>query len=244
MDTTTVYAIPYAEATDDVPTYPALDQDQAEAVEAALLGKLDYTSGPTAPGSPVAYRTRWYDTSVTPPQERYWNGTAWKTLGGAAPVLLDHQTVSGASSIISDGIFTSTFQTYRGLFVGRGSSAEWLRIILRTSGVDNTGASYANNAMLAAIGSSITSSGGSGQTEGWIGRVGSSGTNRTSIEISCPQEAVETTWDTSSVARDSGIYQSHMGGVFAASTQFDGAKIKADAGTLTGDLWWWGIPKA
>lgn len=243
--TTPVYAIPYAQDTDTLPDYPALDQDQAEAVEAALLVKPDYYSGTTAPASPTAYRTIWFDTNFTPARPKHWTGAAWVYAGESAPILLDHDAVSGAASIISDGIFTTDFQSYQGLFIGHSSADEYLRAVLRTSGVDNAAASYANNALLSSISGGLTSSGAAGQNQAWVGRTYSSGTNRTRIDLSSPQEAVETIWDTSSVSRGSGgIYMVKVGGVFAAGTQFDGIKVYPDSGTLTGDMWWWGIPKA
>lgn len=168
-------------------------------------------------------------------------GAKWAYPGMA---LVTSAAVSGAASVSIDSCFTTAFQSYILRWVGVGSSDQVLRMRLRASAADNSTSNYSNDATISSVTGGSTHSAASGQDAAWVGRNGTTGVNRATVEIDGPQEATYTAWTTRSVATTDSAYTTMVSGVFAATTQFDGVKLYPDAGTLTGTLFVYGIANA
>jgi len=113
---TPIYGFPYPEATDLVADYPALGQELAEDIEAALP-----TVGGLAPATP---------TSIA-------------NSGGSASLSGNTVTFTGVSSVSLNGCFTGDYDNYR-VIVYSNSSSTSPDLILRNraSGTDDSSANY------------------------------------------------------------------------------------------------------
>ena len=179
------------------------------------------------------------DTNVT----SFWDGAAWQPVGTAPGlVYITGATFTAASTIIADGCFTSTYRNYKifidGLAASGGPELRWY---LRTSGTDNTGATYINGQMFgnssaaatAAYQNTVTSG-----TSGWAGNVSFA----SEITFFAPQVAVTTQHVANFVSFDSSIARfGTANGTFNAATQFDGIKIFPSSSTITGQYRIYGV---
>ena len=78
----------------------------------------------------------------------YWDSAEWDSLVPPSPSGLVHirtESFSGVSSVIADGVFTSTFKNYRVII--RTTTTASPRVRFRSGGSDETGSVYQNNAI-------------------------------------------------------------------------------------------------
>jgi hypothetical protein len=113
--TTPIYGFPYPEPTDLVADYPALGQQLAEDIEAALPGV------PGLIGSPP--------TSLT-------------NTGGTATLTDNTVSFSAVSALSLNGCFSSTYEDYRIIIKGNSSVTGSIAYRLRVAGADDTTNNY------------------------------------------------------------------------------------------------------
>jgi hypothetical protein len=149
---------PYVESSDLVANYPAASLALANRVD--LVGVLPFATSAaraTAIPSPTdGQYTYLQDTNST----EFWNGSAWQTAGvtpglnlitptsiansgGSASASGGAVTFTAVNSISLNGVFTSTYDNYRIIFSGLGSSSGAdVSLRLRNAGTDLTAATY------------------------------------------------------------------------------------------------------
>lgn len=167
-----------------------------------------------------------------------WNGTAWLVVplpgGGGGLVLIDSQTgISGAPSITFDGVFDSTYDAYRIVFINaKQSTPSWVGMRLRASGSD-TSTGYLNEMIDKADGGAPGSLAGS-TTEFRLGTWADLGGGG-SIDLYGPHLSAYTAIFSTLNGQTSGtLWQSSGAGALQDSTAYDGFTIiPGGAYTLT-----------
>lgn len=144
---TPIYGFPYPEATDLVADYPALGQELAEDIEAALP-----TVGGLAPATP---------TSIA-------------NSGGSASLSGNTVTFTGVTSVSLNGCFTGDYDNYLLVASGASSGIDSLTLRLRASGSDDSGSNY-NHQILTVDGTTITAARQTGQNKATVGYVNANG---------------------------------------------------------------------
>lgn len=146
--------------------------------------------------------------------------------------LITSAALSAVASVSVNGCFTSTYAHYRIVFGGTGNTAATAYSFrLRASGADNTSSTYYASRMV--VGTS-TGTFTSDLTSSFTSLSNGSTTDGLSIiaDFVNPQAAAKTAV-TANMARENIAY---FGGIFNATTQFDGFSLIASAGTLTGTV--------
>lgn len=164
---------------------------------------------------------------------QYYDGAAWQSVGGGSFVLVASGSVSAASAITLDSIFTSTYRNYK-MFINGTCSADDADITLRfrAGGATNSANSYSRK--IVSVGpSTVTTSAATGQTSftSFIATGLTQIVNETIIYA--PQVAIATGLQWLSSAVSTTNYQYWAGGVFTNTTQFDGLVITPVSGTIT-----------
>ena len=163
---------------------------------------------------------------------QFYNGTAWVTLDGTN--YITSGTFTTASTVTIDNCFTSTYRNYMIEIEGLSSvaSAE-LRAQFRAGGSNNS-----NNSYISGIVYGIQTAAVAGQ---YISNTYQSsayaGTDRFGATFTyyAPQVAVATTHSVTFFGRSNTAGQYGAGGgIFNATTQFDGIQFYPSSGTLTG----------
>jgi len=154
--------------------------------------------------------------------------------------LVQYNTFSAVSSVsLPNSTFTSSFQNYKVIFVVTAASANnQASLRFRTSGTDNSNASYHGSWIGEAAGSGITAdtNGGTSMALGWIPTT----TPRVSLmlDVFAPQETAATTVSGQFVGMNSNWTVNatmNGGGYFAGTTSFDSLSLIPGSGTLTGN---------
>jgi hypothetical protein len=167
-------------------------------------------------------------------------GSGSATIGGNGNV-----DFSGASSVSLNNIFSTTYDFYRVIINVQPSTTLDLSMRYRTSGTDNTSASYNYEAFIArASGTSGSVSSATNQTSFIIAGTNSGSANALSMDIYKPFNNDDFTKHTVlGHMHDSTSYiASFRGGVFGGSTSFDGLTI-FNGGTMTGSITVYGYRK-
>lgn len=208
--TTPVYGFPYPEPTDLVADYPALGQDLAEDIEAVLptLGALSL---------------------VTPTSIANSGGTASST-GGTT-------TYTGVTSISLNGVFSASAQNYYVTYQNTNTSASIMYMRFRTSGTDNTNSSY-NNAIGSVASTLAVQNHSTNANTLNFAYSGNAVGNHGTITIFTPFATAVTGVLMDNLYRqtDPLMVRLYGGGVFNATTSFDGFTMYQASGTLTGTL--------
>ena len=165
---------------------------------------------------------------------QYYDGSAWQTLASTpGMVLVSSGSVSAASAITLDSIFTSTYRNYK-MFINGTCSADDADITLRfrAGGATNSANSYSRK-MVSVGASSVGTSVATGQTS--FTSFMATGLTQIVNEtiIYAPQVAIATGLQWLSSAVSTNNYQYWAGGVFTNTTQFDGLVITPVSGTIT-----------
>lgn len=154
--------------------------------------------------------------------------------GGGGLVLIDSQTgISGASSITFDGVFDSTYDAYRIVFVNaKQSTPSWVGMQLRKAGTDRTSAYLSEMIDKAGGGSPGSLSGSTSEFRlGTWADLGGGG----SIDLYGPYLAAYTAITTMLNGQTSGtLWQTSGAGALQDTDTYDGFKIiPGGAYTLT-----------
>ena len=158
-------------------------------------------------------------------------------------ILLSSNSVSASSGITVDSIFSSTYTNYKivASITGSHTTTQFFRIVLRTSGVDNTSSTYTSGVRTFRISSDNEYEQRDDATTyfnltGWDG---SATNNRESIDITLysPAETARTQYSGTYVTDEVAAQQmGYLGGTFENTTIFDGINIYPSAGTFTGQI--------
>jgi hypothetical protein len=222
--TTPVYGFPYPEPTDLVADYPALGQQLAEDVEDVLP-----TIGGLAPVAP---------TSIA-------------NSGGSASTTGNTTTFSGVSSISLNGVFSADYDNYRIVLQITNGSASDVEISLRmrASGSDNSTSNYRYGFLGGRTSDgNVSCAAGNGVTQFLLGKTPSGGGNprlAAGLDFFAPQISSITGLVGSSfrMANGTEFFGSAGGGIFDATTQFDGFSLFPASGTITGSVSVYGYRK-
>jgi hypothetical protein len=164
---------------------------------------------------------------------QYYDGASWLSVGGGSFVLVSSGSVSAASAITLDSIFTSTYRNYK-VFINGTCSADDSDITFkfRASGSTNSANSYSRK-IISAGASTVTTSAATGQTSftSFMATGQTQVTNETTIFA--PQVAIATGVQYMSGAVSTNSYEYLGSGVFTNTTQFDGFVITPVSGTIT-----------
>ena len=92
--------------------------------------------------------TQFYDTGAD--SLKIWDGSAWQEVGAAGLTLVTSGSVSAATGITLDNVFTSTHKNYLFQFNGEGTTnnIEQLRLRFRASSSTNSDSDYSYAALL------------------------------------------------------------------------------------------------
>ena len=149
-------------------------------------------------------------------------------------------TVSGASSVSLDGVFSSTYDNYKIIVSALGSSTQVLNFKLRASGTgdDSNNIYYYSGHVVESSSTAITLTKGDPVTTGW--RIGAVGTDFAVIEttISAPNTSNKTSFNSScgyGYGTNEGG-QNLTAGFFSGTTVFTGFSIIPASGTITGTV--------
>jgi hypothetical protein len=214
---TPVYGFPYPEATDLVADYPALGQELAEDIEAALP-----TVGGLAPATP----------------------TTIANSGGSASLSGNTVTFTGVTSVSLNGCFTGDCDNYRIVMKILSSVNNAFLFRLRNAGTDNTASNYSYQNMFGYNGANVA---GSGANPNDTGRIGAIGTTNCMLIADLASPAVaETKSLVGTVTRrtsEGSIEIYTEGNYLAQTTTFDGISFRVSSGTISGTVSIYGYKK-
>ena len=153
--------------------------------------------------------------------------------------LITSVTASAAASITIDNCFTSTYENYRILFVGKTSFDGFNFIQLRVGGV--AAATNYDSQFLQADGSSMNAGRLTAQTSGRFFAANSSDTNTASVDIFKPNIAIATSYSLLNVYAVLAL--NVVTGRHTTATAYDGFGIVLASGTITGTVYVYGYAK-
>ena len=162
----------------------------------------------------------------------FYDGASWQSVGGGSFVLVSSGSVSAASAITLDSIFTSTYRNYK-LFINGTCSADDADIIFRFRAGGSTNSANSYSRKMISAGASVSTSVATGQTS--FTSFMSTGLTQVVNEtvIFAPQVAIATGINYMSGSVSTNSYQNLGSGVFANTTQFDGFTVIPASGTIT-----------
>lgn len=166
---------------------------------------------------------------------------------GAGIDLISQQTVSAASTIVFNNVFSATYRAYLLTFSGYGSTdgsgGVGTRIKMRVSG-SNASTNYVNNVVYSSSVGGPTRVYQAGETSlllGWAFNYGGT----FNVTIGDPALALNTQF--LSLSNGSGSNTSYAGtqyGLHGTGTAYDGCSITPDSGNLTGQFAIYGLRSA
>jgi hypothetical protein len=185
------------------------------------------------------------DTNST----EFWNGSAW-TAAGTAPglVLIEPTTIAnsggtatksgggvtytGVTSVSLNSVFSATYENYRIIVSGIGSTTLDLFLRLRASGTDNSASNYKYGRYYVGAGASLAANNTNNTTAtSWnLGEI----TTQSSVfmDMSRPFESSLTTMTTLTT----GSFLYVVGGQSTVTTSYDGISLIASTGNITGTV--------
>jgi hypothetical protein len=149
-------------------------------------------------------------------------------------VLVSSSTFSAQSTVSFNNVFSSAYDNYRVTVNLTPSTAADISFRFRTSGTDNTAASYNRQIVYGGYNNTTTANGASGATAFFISYASTTSINLTnSLDVMNP--------NLSAISWVSGFYTANnSGGLtvnnFGTTTVFDGFTIYPTAGTITGTI--------
>lgn len=166
-------------------------------------------------------------------------------LPSAGMTLINATSFSAVSSQSLNNVFTSTYQNYQiRLNITSKSTTGGISLRYRTSGTDNSSASYNQSAIYVRTNNTSAGDGATGATQ--IVSFGTSdGTNISLIaQIFNPQLSVTTAATYQYFGTESSLFFLYQGGHnFNNTTSFDGFSIYPASGTMTGTVYVYGLKK-
>lgn len=171
---------------------------------------------------------------VSPASVTVGSGTATTDVNGLV-------TFSGVTSLSLNGVFTNTFAHYKMILEISSNTADSidLRFRLRTSGTDNTNASYAQLWTMSRANGTIQSNNGWGIATSTVTRWWSTSDAFIDVvgDILSPKAARTTKFQYKAMGWDStSQFQNDGTTVFANGTQFDGFTFYPTSGNFTGTM--------
>ena len=156
------------------------------------------------------------------------SGSASVSAGGAV-------TFSGTEFIAIDGVFTSTYQNYKVLFLGITSTGIEIYSQMRASGTTNTSVNYGWSRVTytsSVTGNSI------GADNAWgVGAANPSRSHPITLEFFGPQDSSYTSYlAQNSYYNGSTLVGTNSGGNMTVNTSYDGFRFYLGSGTLTGTI--------
>ena len=212
---TPIYGFPYPEATDLVADYPALGQELAEDIEAALP-----TVGGLAPATP----------------------TTIANSGGSASLTGNTVTFTGVSSVSLNGCFTGgDYDNYRLIFRATTSQDAEIRFRWRASGSDQSAGNYVGQTAILATGTWTNLQSTDTGTYLVINYTDNPNNDECSGDLTAgsPQAANNSFLYGSTYGGRSGTTLGAfiaVGGRYNGTTGYDGFTIYPSAGTITGTV--------
>ena len=173
---------------------------------------------------------------------QYYDGSTWQTLVTGGLTYITGATFTTASTVIADGCFTSTYRNYM-IFIDAdtASGIPELRFYFRTSGADNTSATYYTGLLYGGSATTATATYAFTQTSGQIGYCADIKSG-TAMTIFAPQVAIETAYNSQFYANSATTaYFGVQNGFFNNTTQFDGIKFYPASSTITGQYRIYGL---
>ena len=173
---------------------------------------------------------------------QYYDGSTWQTLVTGGLTYITGATFTTASTVIADGCFTSTYRNYV-IYIDAdlATGIQEMRFYFRTSGTDNTNATYFNGLQMGNASSAAVIAYNGSQTSGHAGYFADIKSGAT-MTIYAPQVAIETAYTTNFYANSAAqAYFGTQGGMFNNTTQFDGIKFYPSASTITGQYRIYGL---
>jgi hypothetical protein len=158
-------------------------------------------------------------------------------------VLINTTSFSGVSSIaFPNDSFSATYENYKILWKGVGSTTVECRFRLRVAGVDNsTASSY--NIQRSTVSDTTFSGARSAATNGWLGTISSTAPNAFSADIFNPFLAVPTAFISHNFRNVSNAGLEQYYSQHNQSTSYDSINIIASTGTFTGEMSLYGYNK-
>jgi hypothetical protein len=157
-------------------------------------------------------------------------------LGGGGLTLITTATVSAAASLSVNNCFTSAYENYL-IHMGQvtaSTSDDFLNLRLRASSADNTTSNYNWARLIGSSAAAATASGSRATNLFQIHTVSSSSPSPVVIQVTSPQLAANTGFlSSSNYDNGTNMYTFAHGGIFKATTQFDGFSIFPTTGTIT-----------
>ena len=172
----------------------------------------------------------------------------WGAAGGAAGLsLVLKSPFTTVSSHSVDNCFTSTYANYKILIKWTAQSADNvdMTIKLRASGSDTT-TNYVSQRNYSYDTTILTDLNPAG-TDEWVAGVADKdfpSATFTEIEIASPQVATNTSFHLRNFGYTTTPFLHLVGGTQNSSTQFDGFKVLANSGTMSGTVWVYGYQEA
>jgi hypothetical protein len=173
-----------------------------------------------------------------------WNGTAWvipnqRTQNPEGLELITTATVAGQPNFTVDGCFTSTYDRYRLMVDMYGSGGTFANLRLRASGVDSPSTGYFKTGHYTIYSSSAVNGYNGSNEAGVIPVVQYGGLSNTSagvVEVNFPASASINTSFFATTIDPAAIQQYTIAVVHNSVAAYDGFKIYASAGTITGNV--------
>jgi hypothetical protein len=177
--------------------------------------------------------------TATIPQLETYTGSAWQTPYGLTQVAKVDFT--SATVVNIDNVFTSAYQNYQVLInISTASATSNHTLAYRASGAPNNTANYFYGAVAIVFGSATVQGsqavGATIITEG--SRADSGAPSFTNLYIANPQLAARTY--SQAFTTDSSVTR-QVGGLFNATTQFDGFALTPQSGNITGTIRVYGL---
>jgi hypothetical protein len=172
----------------------------------------------------------------------------WGAAGGSAGLtLITKSPFTTVSSHSVDNCFTSTYANYKVLIKWSAQSADNvdLTLRLRASGSD-TSTNY-NCQRLFAYATTVTTDTDPSGNDDWIAGVADkdfAAVQFLEMEIASPQVATTTSMVLRQYGYTTEQFLHFVGGRQNSSTQFDGFKVLANTGTMSGTVWVYGYQEA
>lgn len=168
-----------------------------------------------------------------------YNGSAWIIQSGLQ--YITSTTGTAASSLIIDNCFTSTYENYRILIVGKTSADVYLKVQFRVGGV--AAATNYTYQIMSANSTSVAASQASAQTSGNFTPMETSDTNAATIDIYKPNVAIATGWQSFSIYNSATQSINFVCGRHTTATAYDGLVITPASGTVTATMYVYGYSK-
>jgi len=171
------------------------------------------------------------------------NLSAYQTKATTGLVLLNTTSFSGVSSIaFPNDSFSATYDNYKILWKGVGSTTVECRFRLRVAGVDNSTASSYNIQRFTVSDTTLLGVR-SAATSGWFAVITSTAPNTFSADIFNPFLAVPTAFISQNFRNNANAQIEDYYSQHNQSTSYDSINIIASTGTFTGEMSLYGYNK-